>query len=62
MKLGLPTEPPDRPKVSGIAGDLRSALSAGSETHAEHMHNARFAGQRLENMDSIPLLHQLARR
>ena len=29
------TEPPRRPKVSKIAGDLRSAVSAGSETLAE---------------------------
>ena len=29
------TEPPCRPKVSNIAGDLRSAVSAGSETLAE---------------------------
>ena len=29
------TEPPGRPKVSKIAGDLRSVVSAGSETLAE---------------------------
>jgi hypothetical protein len=29
------TEPPGRPKVSNFAGDLRSAVSAGSETLAE---------------------------
>jgi hypothetical protein len=29
------TEPRGRPKVSNIAGDLRSAVSAGSETLAE---------------------------
>ena len=30
------TEPPGRPKVSKIGGDLRSAVSARSETLAEH--------------------------
>ena len=50
MKLGLLTEPPDRP----------SALSAGSETRAEHRtrgehtHDARFAGRRLEDIGAIP--------
>ena len=29
------TEPPGRPKVSHIGGDLRSVVSAGSETRAE---------------------------
>jgi hypothetical protein len=32
---GLRPSHPDRPKVSNIAGDLRSAVSAGSETRAE---------------------------
>ena len=32
---GLPTEPPGGPAVSGTTGDLRSAVSAGSETRAE---------------------------
>jgi len=32
---GLLTEPPGRPKVSWMAGDLRSGVSAGSETRAE---------------------------
>ena len=32
---GLPTEPSGRPEVSRVAGDLRSAVSAGSETRAE---------------------------
>jgi hypothetical protein len=30
-------EPSGRPKVSNIVGDLRSAVSAGSETLAEHV-------------------------
>ena len=32
---GLPTEPLGRPQASRIAGDLRSAVSTGSETRAE---------------------------
>ena len=30
------TEPPSRPKLSKIAGDLRSAVSTGSQTLAKH--------------------------
>jgi hypothetical protein len=36
------TEPPGRPKVSNIAGDLRSAVSAGSETLAEQVSPSNF--------------------
>ena len=34
------TEPPGRPKICHIGGDLRSAVSAGSETRAEQRDRA----------------------